>query len=126
MMSARTQAVVVAIFFCLLAALVLVGCATTPQTPLLAHVETQIVKVPVNVRCVSLTELPVIPKTRMEPGDAIASAATIAELVKAIERWVIEIQIDFNNLEDYVIRADALLRACATEPQPSTDAKGKP
>lgn len=76
------------------------------QTSLLAHVETQVVKVPVNVRCVSLSELPPVPRTRMDP-----EKQTVEQLVTAI-------RIDINNLEDYAIRADALLRACAIEPQP--------
>lgn len=93
----------------LLGLILLGGCATVPQTPLVAGTKTEVVRIPVNVRCVSLSEVPKIPTTRLNSDK------------QTLEQMVIAIQIDFNNLEDYVVRADALLRACATEPQPSTD-----
>lgn len=105
--------------------LAVVGCATVPQTPLVGRQEVTTVAIPVNVRCVSLRELPVIPKTRLEPPTpAIISAITERrwrDFIDIVQRWLIQTDTDFNNLEDYVIRADALLRACATEPQPLTD-----
>lgn len=80
------------------------GCATVEQTKLVANVPPpQEVRVPVNVRCVSLGEIPQVPKTRMDPDHQTA------------EQLIDAAKIDRNNIEAYAVAADALLRACATE-----------
>jgi hypothetical protein len=60
------------------------------------------------VPCVSLREIPAIPRTNFRDG-----MTTVQKIAAA--------RADIADLEDYLIRADALLRACATaqeEPKP--------
>lgn len=61
------------------------------------------VLVPVPIRCVSLREVPAIPTTLMDPSQSTEQLAAAA-------------RADIDNLEAYMLQADALLRACATEP----------
>lgn len=82
---------------CLL--LLLGGCATTPVPPPVQPIQTQVVRVPVAVPCVSANELPQVPATAFKPGGDMKQNAAAADL-------------DLHALEDYAVAADALLRQC--------------
>lgn len=58
------------------------------------------VKVPVPIPCVSVGEVPPLPATNMRPGMDMKQRAAAADL-------------DMRDLEDYAVRADAVLRQCA-------------
>ena len=90
------------ILFCVL--LLLAGCSTTPAAPPLPEVRTVEVPVPVPVPCVSANEIPAVPRTAFRAGGDMKQNAAAADL-------------DLRELEDYAVRADAVLRQCA---------KGKP
>lgn len=61
------------------------------------------VKVPVLVKCVSAHEIPPLPATNFRPGQ------TTDQLAAAV-------RADLSDLEEWAIRAEAILRSCAQEP----------
>ena len=63
------------------------------------------VLVPVPVRCVSVSEVPAVPGTNFKPG-------------MTTEQKVAAARADMADREAYMVTADALLRACATEGKP--------
>lgn len=63
------------------------------------------VKVPVQVACVSNDQLPKMPKTAMDPKQNTKQLAAA-------------VAVDVTELQDYAVRADALLRACAQGAKP--------
>lgn len=79
--------------------LALAGCASLPVPPPLAEVRTVEVRVPVPVPCVSAHEVPTVPRTAFKPGGDMKQNAAAADL-------------DLRELEDYAVKADAVLRQC--------------
>lgn len=80
------------------ALLPLIGCATPDP---IIRTNTVTVQVPVTVHCVDAKDVPTIPKTSMrKDADTRQLAAAAAADVYA--------------LQDYAVKADALLRSCAT------------
>ena len=76
------------------------GCSTTPVAPPVPEVRTVEVRIPVPVPCVSASEVPAVPRTSFKPGGDMKQNAAAADL-------------DLRDLEDYAVRADAVLRQCA-------------
>jgi hypothetical protein len=66
-------------------------------------VETVTVKVPILVPCVSSSDIPEVPATRMDPA-----SQTTYQLAAAA-------RLDMADWEDYAVRADSLLRGCAKQ-----------
>lgn len=58
------------------------------------------VRTPVPVPCVSAHEVPQVPRTAFVPGGDVKQNAAAAA-------------IDLEGLQDYAVRADAVLRQCA-------------
>ncbi len=82
-------------------ALMLAGCATaTPQSSVVSGIKTEIVKVPVLQPCVFEDEVPKVPGTWMREA-------------QSKEQRRSAVLADVKELEDYVTRADSLLRGCA-------------
>lgn len=89
-----------------LGSLALAACGTTPQQEVVARAESlPPVLVPVPVRCVSLTEIDPPPVTHFKAG-------------LTPEQKELAMRADLDDEEQWRIRAEALLRACATEAQP--------
>lgn len=91
----------------ILALLTLAGCATDATKPeVVTHVE-QLppIRIPVPIRCVDASEVPTIPSTAMRPGDDL---------------WQNEQQLrsDLDAFKIYALKADPLLRSCATDEPP--------
>lgn len=76
------------------------GCASTQVPPPEPLVEVREMRTPIPVPCVSVHEMPPMPRTAFVPdGDIKQNAASAA--------------IDIERLQDYAVIADALLRQCA-------------
>ncbi len=90
------------------AILLLSACASNPVPPLVESAPSTVVKVIVKVPCISLEEIPPVPKTEMRAGgDVMNNAAGAAADVKA--------------LAAYADIVDALLRSCASTPEKAPD-----
>jgi len=78
------------------------ACAIAPEKPLLTRVETQIVKVPVPVKCVLPEQVPTIPKTscRVEMNE---------------EQRARCLDIDLRAMQEYAVSVDALFIACTAD-----------
>jgi hypothetical protein len=81
----------------------LVGCATVPEKPLVASVQTTIVKVPVPVPCFKAEDLPRMPKT-----DCVASLS--------YEQKARCLDLDLREMQEYAVKAEVLLIACLDKP----------
>lgn len=93
-------------------AIVLCGCATDQTKPEVVTRVEQLppIKIPVAIRCVSLTEIPDIPETFMRPGSDLWQNEQ-------------ELRADLDAFKIYALKADPLLKGCATESQPQTEVK---
>ena len=85
------------------------GCAAVPEKPLpppvLTKIVTQRIEVPFRVACLNAADVPVLP------------APTIIDIDKANQRQVTAaLAADDLALEQYALKADPLLRQCATLP----------
>jgi hypothetical protein len=90
---ARAIAVVVALFFCLLAALALAGCGTTalkPEPKLVSSVTSlPPVEVPIPVRCID--KVPPIPDIKIDPNATVLQRHYMSkEVILAYEGYIIE------------------------------------
>lgn len=95
--------------FALVIVIVALGCATaTPQPTVTSGVKLETVNKSVLEPCVFVDEVPKVPGTLMKT-DPAAKAQRRAAIIA-----------DAQELEDYVLRADSLLRGCA---KPRTEAK---
>lgn len=102
--------IAVAIIFVFVA--LLVGCAGDPVKPEVVTVVKQLppVQVPIPVRCIDPADVPEIPPTAMRPDDGL---------------WdnLPQLRADLNAFKIYALKADPLLKGCATESQPTTEVK---
>lgn len=90
----------------------LAGCATDATKPEVVTKVEQLppIRIPVPIRCVSLTEIPEIPETYMRPGSDLWQNEQ-------------ELRADLDAFKIYALKADPLLKGCATESQPQTEVK---
>jgi hypothetical protein len=82
------------------------GCATTAPPPPAIVQAPQVVTVEriVRVPCVNEADIPQIPSTAMRPDSD----------VKQLEA---QVRVDVDALRQYALKADPLLRGCATKPK---------
>jgi len=82
----------------------LAGCQTVPERSLPGPVRVEVreIKVPVPIPCVSVSELPTVPKTSVPPEPTAGLLQITAGLLA-----------DLLALEQYALQADVLLQQCA-------------
>jgi hypothetical protein len=118
---------VVLIIFVLLF-LSMTGCATDATKPEVVSKVEQLppVRIPVLVRCLDPDQIPEIPPTTFTPDETVWAKAqqeaklgltdTMFSYLNTLQK---EAMVDIYAFKIYALKADPLLKGCATEPQPT-------
>jgi starvation-inducible outer membrane lipoprotein len=95
--------------FIAILAMLCAGCATVPQSQVTTGIKTETVYQPVLQPCVFVDEVPKVPGTWLKT-------------TQTPEQRRLAVIADIKELEEYLTRADSLLRGCA-KPRPTEQPK---
>lgn len=122
--------IAVAIVFVFVA--LLASCATDATKPEVVTRVEQLppIKVPVLIKCIDASQVPDIPATSFTPDQALWTKAqkeaelglldTLLAYANSLQK---QAMADIDAFKIYALKADPLLKGCATDSQPTTEVK---